>query len=75
MGWVGEGQKRRACAHLLEKEKSSLVVSGLPHLQQRLPRLFGSDVAAAVALHWLDLEINDEALLNDGVLEHLLECA
>ena len=61
--------------HLLEKEERPLVVRSLPHLQQRLPRLLGGDVAAALALHGLYLEINNEALLHDGVLEHFLRDA
>jgi hypothetical protein len=63
-------QKRER--HLLEKEKRALVVSSLPHLQQRFPRLFGGDVSAALALHGFDLEINDKTFLHNCILKHLL---
>jgi hypothetical protein len=67
--------RQRAVRHLLEQEERPLVVGGLPHLQQRLPCLLGGDVAAALALHGLYLKINNETLLHDGVLEHLLRYA
>jgi hypothetical protein len=69
---MGEWGNEESRSHLLEKEKCSLVVCSLPNLQQRLPRLLGGDVTAAIALNGLDLEVNDKALLNNGVLEHLL---
>jgi hypothetical protein len=58
--------------HLLEKEESALVVSSLPHLQQRLPRLLRGDVTAPLALHGFDLEIDDKTFLHNSILEHLL---
>ena len=61
--------------HLLEQEEGALVVGSLPNLQQRLPSLFRGDVAAALTLHGLDLEINNKTLLDDGILEHLLRHA
>ncbi len=67
--------KMRGQLHLLEEEEGALVIGSLPNLQQRLPSLFRGDVAAALTLHGLDLEINNKTLLDDGILEHLLRHA
>ena len=58
--------------HLFEKEERPLVVRSLPHLQQRLPRLFRRDVAAALALHGFNLEVDHKTFLDNSILEHLL---
>jgi hypothetical protein len=69
------GVASRGRQHLLKKEKCSLVVSSLPHLQKRLPSLLRRNVTAAFALHRLNLEIDNKTLLNDGILEHFLKYA